>query len=298
MEIAISTKNLTKYYGKNRGVIDLTFQVYKGEVFGFLGPNGAGKTTTTRLLLDFMHPSSGSAEIFSLDSHQKSTQIKEFIGYLPGELHLYDSMTGNDFLAFMASFRKGVDWTFVFNLASRLKADLKIQIRKLSHGNKQKIGLITAFMHKPKILILDEPTMGLDPLMQQEFYKLVNEVCDQGTTFFVSSHNLPEVERICDRVGIIREGRLVVVEDIANLRKRALRPLEVHFAKPIESKDFEKIAGVKDISIQNSILRCTVVGSLDSFIKQLAKYEVVNLISAEPNLEEIFLAFYKQEEKV
>jgi ABC-2 type transport system ATP-binding protein len=289
---AIEVKKLTKSYGKNRGIVDLNFKVLTGEVFGFLGPNGAGKTTTTRVLLDFMHPNAGEAKIFGLDSHEDSTEIKKLVGYLPGELHLYEQLTGTEFLRFLSRFREIVDWGFVDSLSSRLKANLHQQIRKLSHGNKQKIGMISSFMHKPQLLILDEPTAGLDPLVQQEFYKLVNEVQAEGSTVFVSSHNLHEVEKICDRVGIIREGELVVVEDINSLRKRAIRPLEVQFVKAPKKSDFENIDGVKDVSLENTTLRCFVVGSLNSLVKQLAKYEVVNIISSEPDLEKIFLTYY------
>src|SRR3990167_2364825 len=288
----IVSKRLTKFYGTQRGVIDLDFSVFQGEVFCFLGPNGAGKTTTIRVLMDFMKPTEGQAEVFGLDSHANAIEIKRLVGYLPGEMHLYENLTGIEHLRFLAKFRDGVDWKFVDKLASRLQVDLNKKIKKMSHGNKQKVGLIQAFMHKPKLIILDEPTTGLDPLIQHEFYHLIADTKNQGSTFFVSSHNLPEVEKICDRVGIIREGQLVVVEKIEVLREKALRPLEVHFARPPKLTDFSGVAGIKDVRVEGNILRCTVVGTLDSFIKKLAKFEVINILSQEPNLEEVFLNFY------
>ena len=293
----IVAKGLTKFYGTQRGVIDLDFSVLQGEVFGFLGPNGAGKTTTIRVLMDFMRPTEGQAEVFGLDSHANAIEIKRLVGYLPGEMHLYENLTGIEHLRFLAKFRDGVDWKFVDKLASRLQVDLNKKIKKMSHGNKQKVGLIQAFMHKPKLIILDEPTTGLDPLIQHEFYHLIADTKNQGSTFFVSSHNLPEVEKICDRVGIIREGQLVVVEKIEVLREKALRPLEVHFARPPKLADFSGVAGIKDVRVEGNILRCTVVGTLDSFIKKLAKFEVINILSQEPNLEEVFLNFYEGKEK-
>jgi len=293
----IVAKGLTKFYGTQRGVIDLDFSILQGEVFGFLGPNGAGKTTTIRVLMDFMRPTEGQAEVFGLDSHANAIEIKRLVGYLPGEMHLYENLTGIEHLRFLAKFRDGVDWKFVDKLASRLQVDLNKKIKKMSHGNKQKVGLIQAFMHKPKLIILDEPTTGLDPLIQHEFYHLIADTKNQGSTFFVSSHNLPEVEKICDRVGIIREGQLVVVEKIEVLREKALRPLEVHFSQPPKLTDFSGVAGIKDVRVEGNILRCTVVGTLDSFIKKLAKFEVINILSQEPNLEEVFLNFYEGKEK-
>ncbi|MEX0616373.1 MAG: ABC transporter ATP-binding protein [Candidatus Woykebacteria bacterium] len=294
---AIKVKGLTKSYGKQRGVVDLNFSVIQGEVFGYLGPNGAGKTTTIRVLLDFMRPSQGQTEIFGLDSHKNSVEIKRLVGYLPGDLSLYENLTGTEILKFLAKFRDGVDWKYVEKLRSRLKVDLHQKIKKMSHGNKQKIGLIQAFMHKPKLVILDEPTSGLDPLIQHEFYHLVSETKGMGTTFFISSHNLPEVEKICDRVGIIREGELAIVERVETLREKALRPLEVHFSKAPKLEEFSKIEGVQDVRVEGNLLRCTVVGTLDSFVKEIAKYEVVNIISQEPNLEELFLTYYVDKEK-
>jgi ABC-2 type transport system ATP-binding protein len=288
----IMAEGLTKYYGKQRGVIDLTLDVKQGEVFGFLGPNGAGKTTTIRTMLDFIRPTQGRATLMGLDSRAESVAIHKRIGYVPGELTLYDNMTGAQFLRYMANLRGGVEWKIVDTMAQRLNADLSRKIKGLSHGNKRKIVLIQAFMHRPDLIILDEPTSGLDPLMQQEFYRMVAEVKADGRTVFVSSHVLPEVERTCDRVGIIREGKLITVENIATLKQRALRQIELHFAAPVPRDAFAHIAGVRDVTVDNSTVRCTIAGSLDALVKAAAKFEVVNIVSQEASLEDIFLTFY------
>ena len=290
----IHTEGLTKSYGKNRGVIDVSLDVRPGEVFGFLGPNGAGKTTTIRTLLDFIRPNSGVAKVFGMDAHRQSREIRRRIGYLPGDLALYEKLKGAEMLRYMGNLRGGVEWDHVRELAERLHSDLSRPIRTLSQGNRQKIGLIQALMHKPELLILDEPTNGLDPLIQQVFYRLISEV--EGQTVFLSSHNLPEVERVCDRVGIIREGRLIAVEEVAALKSRALRQLEIHFAAPVPESAFANVAGVSDLAVEQNVLRCSVKGTLDAVIKAASKFEVVNVISHELSLEEIFLAYYNRGE--
>lgn len=292
--MVIQTEHLTKYYGKSRGIIDVDLAVQEGEVFGFLGPNGAGKSTTIRTLLDFIRPSSGRATIFGLDSHADMLAIHKRLGYLPGDLALYPKLTGEQNLRYLASLRGGVDWNFVRQVAERLDADLSKQVKSYSSGNRQKIGLIQALMHQPELLILDEPTSGLDPLVQQEFYKLLKEAQANGQTVFLSSHNLHEVERICDRVGIIREGRLIAVETVAAIKAKALRRLEIYFDQPVPADQFARLPGVRNVATENSHLRFTVEGSLDSLVKQAARYNVVNLVSEQPNLEEIFLTFYKE----
>jgi len=291
----IQTEGLTKYYGKARGIIDVNLAVEAGEVFGFLGPNGAGKTTTIRLLMDLIRPTKGRATIFGLDSHRDALAIHHRVGILPGELALYPKLTGEQMLRHLAHLRGGVDWATVRELAERLDADLSRQIKSYSSGNKQKIGLIQAFMHKPELLILDEPTSGLDPLIQQEFYALVKEARTAGQTIFLSSHILPEVERVCDRVGIIREGRLVTVETVASMKSKALRHLEIVFENDAPLDEFVNLPGVRDVTAVNGHLRCTVVGTLDAVVKQAAQHKVINLISEEPNLEDVFLAFYAKE---
>lgn len=291
-KLAIKTENLTKLFGKKAAVENLNLEVKEGEVFGYLGPNGAGKSTTIKLLLNFISPTSGFSRILDLDPQKQIVEIMNQTGYLPGEIHLYEGLTGRDHLRYQASLRENVNWKYVESLAERFKSDLSKPIKSLSHGNKQKIALIGAFMSKPKLLILDEPTTGLDPLIQREFYDLVSEVNQTGTTLFISSHIMPEVERICHRVGILREGKLIVTEDIETLKSKALRPLEVHFANDVPKASFTSVEGVKNISIDKNILHCEIVGSLDKFIKELSKYEIVNIITHETDLEKIFLNYY------
>ena len=288
----IHTEGLTKFYGKNRGIIDISLDVRRGEVFGYLGPNGAGKTTTIRIMLNFIRSTRGQATVFGFDVRRESIETRKRIGYLPGEMELYDNLTGEEFLQYNGHLRSDVEWEHVKQLAQRMDSDLSQRIGTLSHGNKQKIGLIQAFMHQPQLLILDEPTNGLDPLMQQEFYKLIAEVKAEGRTVFLSSHIMPEVERVCDRVAIIREGKLITVEDVDALKARALRHLEVQFAVPVPPERFTDIDGVQDVIVENDTLRCTVTRTLDAFVKTAAQFEVINLISQEPSLEEIFLTYY------
>jgi ABC-2 type transport system ATP-binding protein len=288
----IATEALTKFYGRHRGVEDVTFAVERGEVFGFLGPNGAGKTTTMRTLLDFLRPTRGRAAVFGLDSRAASVEIHRRTGYLPGELSLYEHMTTEDHLRYLGHLRGGVKDEAIRGLADQLECDLERRIGQLSRGNKQKVGVIQAFMHRPELLILDEPTAGLDPLLQHQVHGLISEARSEGRTVFLSSHILPEVEALCDRVGIIREGRLAAVERVDVLKERAIRRLEIHFADPVPEEAFRALPGVRDVASHNGVLRCTVTGSLDTVIKAAAAHTVTNLVSHEPNLEEIFLAFY------
>ncbi|MFP4647532.1 MAG: ATP-binding cassette domain-containing protein [Candidatus Acetothermia bacterium] len=294
----IEARGLTKFYGKQRGIIDLDFDVSEGEVFGYLGPNGAGKTTTIRTLLDLIRPTAGEARIFRKDVRLDGEEIRKDIGYLPGELALFGDMAGEEVLRYIGNIKGGVDWDYGWELADRLEADLSQDVSELSSGNKQKLGLIQAFMGKPRLLILDEPTSGLDPLMQQEFFRLIEEARGNGQTVFVSSHILPVVERICDRVGIIRQGELVAVEEVEDLKEGTLRSLEIQFAQRPPEEQFTKLPGVEEVSFEDSRLRCKVVGKLDDLIKAAARYEVINLISHEPNLEEIFLNYYEGEEEL
>ena len=292
MSSVIQTSNLTKYYGSHPGVVDVSLEVEEGEVFGYLGPNGAGKTTTIRTLLDFIRPTSGSATVFGLDTRQHAREIRRRVDYLPGDIALYEKMTGRELLTYMASLRGGVDWTFVDDLAGRLQSDLSRPIRTLSRGNRQKIGLLQAFMSRPELIIMDEPTSGLDPLMQQEFYRMVEEVRAEGRTVFLSSHVLPEVERVCDRVAIIRNGRLVTIEDVNALKERALHQMEFHFAGPVPEREFKDLAGVQDLTVEDSVVRCTIMGKPDALVKAAARYEVVKLVSHEAHLEDVFLSYY------
>jgi beta-exotoxin I transport system ATP-binding protein len=288
----VVTEHLTKSYGSTRGIVDVSMTIEAGEVFGFLGPNGAGKTTTIRMLLDFIRPSSGRATVFGLEPSSSSVEIHRRVGYLPGEFDPYEQLTGREYLDYFAALRGGVDRDLVGTLADRLQSDLSARISSLSHGNKQKLGVIQAFMHRPSLLILDEPTQGLDPIMQQRFHELVLETREAGQSVFLSSHDLPEVERVCDRVGIIREGRLITVEDIGSLKTRAARELEIHFATPVPADAFTGLSGVRDVEMHGDVVRCTVVGPMDGVVKAAARFDVVDLTSHEPTLEDIFLTFY------
>jgi len=291
-DAVVVTEHLTKSYGATRGIVDLSMRIETGEVFGFLGPNGAGKTTTIRTLLDFIRPTSGRASVLGLDTRADSVEIQRSVGYLPGEFAPYRHMTGHEYLGFFAALRGGIDRELVDVLAERLESDLSAKIASLSHGNRQKLGLIQAFMHRPTLLILDEPTQGLDPIMQQRFQSLVLDARAAGQTVFLSSHDLPEVERVCDRVGIIREGRLINVEDVGSLKARAVRMLEIHFTSPVPADAFSGLPGVRDVEVHGDVMRCTVGGAMDPLVKAAARFEVVDLSSHEPSLEDIFLTFY------
>ncbi len=290
--VAIEASGLTKYYGSHRGVVDLDLVVQPGEIFGYLGPNGAGKTTTIRLAFGFIHPTRGSIRVLGERSDQAGGAIRRRVGYLPGDLRLYGSLSGNELVEFFGALRGRVDRSHAEELAARLDCDLSREIRTLSSGNRQKIGLVQAFMSDPELLILDEPTNGLDPLVQQAVYVLLREARAAGRTVFLSSHVLPEVERICDRVGILRDGRLVAVERITDLRARALRKVEVEFAGPPPADELARVEGVRDLVIDGPTLRCTVAGSMDPILKVVAAHPVHTLTSVEPSLEETFLAYY------
>jgi ABC-2 type transport system ATP-binding protein len=291
----IQTFDLTKSYGQDRGVIDVNLTVRPGEIFGFLGPNGAGKTTAIRVLLDLIRPTSGRAEVFGLETIENSVEIRQRTGYLPGEMSLYENMTGQQLLQYFASLREGVDWSLVDRMTERLSCDLSRRIGELSQGNKRKVGLIQAFMHHPELLILDEPTAGLDPLIQHEFLGLISEASQNGQTVFLSSHNLPEVERICHRVGMIRGGRLIAVEEIEDLKQHAVRKLEIRFAEPVPLEPFQNLLNTHDLTIDGAVLRCTLTGSIDPVVKAAAQFEVLDIISQLPNLEEIFMALYSED---
>ena len=293
----IETKGLTKYYGKVRGVEDLDLTVREGEVFGYLGPNGAGKTTTIRLILDLIRPTRGTALLFGQEVRGRAAELKVRLGVLPGELALWGNLTARDLLTFLGNLRGGLDWKWVNELAQRLDLDLSRRVGTFSHGNKQKVGLLQAFAHKPGLLILDEPTAGLDPLIQQEFYRLIDEVKAEGRTVFLSSHILPEVDRVCDRVGIIREGHLVAVEEIAELKRKRLRQMELTLGQPVPPSAFD-LPGVRDVVQTGSSLRFFVdeaPGSLDRVVKRAAQFELLDMRYEQATLEDIFLTYYRRE---
>ena len=293
MVAAIETHELTKWYSHHsRGIIGVDLVVEAGQIFGFLGPNGAGKSTTIRLLLDLIRPTSGSALVLGLDIHRDRLAIDRRVSYVPGELSLYSELTGRQLLTYLGNLQGSVDEAHREKLIERLELDPGKRIKSLSRGNKQKVGLVAAFMIRPDLLMMDEPTAGLDPFIQLEFEHLCEEARDEGRTVFISSHQLPEVEHLCDRVGIIREGRLLAVESISSLKERALRRLEIDFGSEIPTEAFAGLPGVRDLIIDGETLRCTVMGSLDALIKTAARYEVRNLRSVDTSLEEIFLAYY------
>jgi len=290
---AIRTHALTTSYGSARGIVDLDLEVRCGEVYGFLGPNGAGKTTTIRTLLDLLRPSSGTASVLGLDSHRDSLTVRRRIGYLAGDLALYERLTGREHLDWLGGLRGAGSSPDLEELAERFEAELDRPIRHLSKGNRQKIGLIQAFMHRPELAILDEPTSGLDPLMQEEFLDLVREVVAEGRTVFLSSHSLDEVQHVADRVGIIRDGTLAAVESVDALRERAIRRVHIVFSGPAPLDEFVGLPGVHEASAEGSRLRLAVAGGLDAVVKAAARHVVVDLLSEPADLDEIFLTFYR-----
>jgi len=294
-EPVLRAEGLTKTYGKSRGIKDVDLTVYEGEVFGFLGPNGAGKTTMIRTLLGFMRPTGGRGEIFGHDIQRESVAVRSLIGNLPGEFALEDRMTGEKLLKLFARLRGVESLDYAYELAERINAELDRPLRRLSRGNKQKIGLIQAMFHKPPLLILDEPTGGLDPLVQEEFLEIVAETRREGRTVFFSSHTLGEVEKICDRVGIIREGELVQVETTDALINKSFRHVMLQFAGSVEGEEarrFESLEGVENFRGDGLRLYFDLHGNLDSVIKLAARHEVMDMLYERPSLEEIFLAYY------
>ena len=292
MSAAIETDRLTKRYGAARGVEDISMDVRRGEVFGFLGPNGAGKTTTIRTLLDLLHPTSGTARIFGLDSRRDSVAIRARVGNLPGDFAADPRLTGRELLTFLAEIRGVAGLGRAARLAERFRADLDRRIGELSRGNRQKIGLIQALFHRPDLLILDEPTGGLDPLMQEEFLALVDEERGDGVTVFLSSHELDEVQRACDRVGIIRDGRLIAVEDVANLTGRTYRHVRIELADPVDPGEFEHLPGVSELAVSDNVVTFKADEDLDAVVKAAARHTVRDIEVAKPTLEEMFLAYY------
>src|SRR5213082_2879211 len=299
MSSIIQVENLTKRYGGKRGIDQVSFEVAEGEVFGFLGPNGAGKTTTIRLIMALLRADSGSARIAGLDCWEKTIEIKRLIGYVPGEPSLDRNLTGGQILEYFANLRGGVDRAYLKQLIQRLDLDTSRKFRHYSTGNKRKVVLIQAFMHKPRLLILDEPTSGLDPLNQQEFDAMVKETRDEGRTVFLSSHVLSEVEKTCTRVGIIRDGRLVRVGGVAELKDIKRYEITISFAQPVPADAFSKLEGVVDVELSKDghAVRLAMQGAADAVIKAAAQYPVVSLTSYEPSLEDIFLRYYEPEKK-
>ncbi len=293
---AIETQGLTKTYGSGKGIQDVSLTVREGEMFGFLGPNGAGKTTTIRVLLDFLRPNAGWARVLGFDCQQHSLQVRELIGYLPGEIHLEERLTGSELLATLSSFRSGIEPRFRQELAERLgiAASLDRPIRSYSKGMKQKIAIVQALMHRPRLLILDEPTEGLDPLVQQTFFQLLAEARQDGCTIFMSSHVLGEVERNCDRVALIRSGRLLVTEEIQALKAKAKRMVAATLAETA-SPDAFTLPGVSATSLGEGRWTFVVEGDIDPLFKRLAAFTVKDVEITRSSLEDIFMRYYETE---
>ncbi len=292
MPPVIETQSLTKSYGKYRGIVDVDLVVNEGEVFGFLGPNGAGKTTTIRVLLDLIRPTSGTAKVFGIEAAVDPVAIHRRIGYLPGEWNLYDRLTGAETIRYFANLRGGLDKAYVDQLVERLDLDPSRRFREYSKGNKQKVGLVVALQHRPELLILDEPTSGLDPLVQQSFNELVFEARAEGRTLFLSSHIISEVERTCDRVAIIRDGRIVRTDTVEGVRSLAAHEVELRFGAPIDPAPFQAIEGVANLASEGRTIRMLVTGPIAPVVRLAGQYDLVDFVSREPSLEEVFLSEY------
>ena len=276
-------------------VNQLSLSINPGEIFGFIGPNGAGKTTTIRTLMGHLKPSSGHVTVFEKDVWHEGPSVRRRVGYLPGDLYLYQKMSTRNLISYFDRLR-GADTSDTLNLLSRrFNLDLDRPIGQLSKGNRQKAGLIQALSHNPDLLILDEPTTGLDPLLQQEFLSILSEIRDQGRTIFLSSHALDEVERVADRIGLIRQGKLSQIGTVDELRADARQPIEIRFDQPVSERNFANLAGVSNLEIEGTVLRCVTVGSLDALIKAAARHTVIDIKIAPQDLEQIFLDLYRKE---
>lgn len=291
--MVIQTEQLTKFYGRARGIDDINLSVEEGEVFGFLGPNGSGKTTTIRILLDFIRASSGKARVFGMDVHTDAPRIKSRLGYLPAEYGMYGKMKAADYLQFLGSVRGHRTPRLQDRLIELLGLDVSRQVKSFSHGTRQKLAVVQAFMHDPELLVLDEPTSGLDPLIQQRFYELILEVKERGRTVFLSSHVLSEVERVCDRVAILKEGRLVALHTIADLKKVRLKTIEVTFEREPDESIF-RLEGVRKIEKNVRTVRLWVDANINGILRAISQYPVDNISCQDARLEDIFLEYYSQ----
>lgn len=295
MTAAVETLGLTKSFGATVAVNDLDLSVEPGQVFGFLGPNGAGKTTTIRLLLALHHPTAGSARVFGLDSQRDSVAIHARSGYLPGEFELSPRLTGRRALDWFARARGGVDPRLRDQLIERFAVILDRQIHELSKGNRQKLGIVLAFMHRPELLVLDEPTSGLDPLMQNEFHRLLSETTADGRTVFLSSHELDEVQRVADRVAIIRAGRLVITDTVESLRRQAPQTIELRFATPVPPAVFESLPGVQRVSAEGERITLQTRGRLAELLRVIADHDPLDVVARHADLDELFLSYYRED---
>lgn len=291
----IEINKLTKYYGKSRGIIDVSLEVEQGDIFGFIGPNGAGKSTTIRTLLSLIYPTSGSAKIFGKDCIKDGADIRKNIGYLPSEVFYYDNMKVIDLLKYSASFYKKDCSKRIRELAEIMNLDLKKKINDLSYGNKKKVGIVQGLLHEPKLIILDEPTGGLDPLMQQKFFELIREENKRGATVFFSSHILDEVQRLCDKVAIIKDGKIIKIETIETLRQNKYKKLNIEANNNLTNKLFE-IQGITELKLIENKATFIYKGDINILIDRLGKIELTNLLVEEPTLEEIFMYYYQKED--
>ncbi|HET7761466.1 MAG TPA: ABC transporter ATP-binding protein [Phycicoccus sp.] len=295
MDPVIVTVGLEKAYGRTQALSGLDLEVGAGEVYGFLGTNGAGKTTTIRILLDLIRPSGGSVRVLGLEPRRSGVDLRRRVGYLAGDFVVDGRQTAHELLTYLGHLRGGVPATRVDALAERLRLETSRPIGALSKGNRQKVGLVQAFMHEPELLVLDEPTAGLDPFLQQEFVGMAREAVAEGRTVFMSSHVMSEVQKTADRVGVIRDGRLVSVDTVEAVRASAARRVEVVFARPVPVAAFTAVPGVSAARVDGTVLQCRLDGPADALVKALAAHEVVGLTSEEPDLEEVFFDRYAGE---
>lgn len=293
MKKAIKIKNLYKNYASFEALKGIDLEVAKGDVFGFLGPNGSGKTTTIRCLLDLIHPNKGEIEVFGINPQKNPVAVKEKLGYLPGELNLDETQSARKCLHFFSSLRhSSVDWKWVENTAKKLKLNLDTKIKNFSKGNKQKVGIIQAFMHQPELLILDEPTSGLDPLMQKKVLEMVCEAKNRGATIFFSSHILSEVEEVSDKLAIIRDGKIIDTATTSKLISKNILDVVVTFEKPFDIGVIKDLAILKKIQLSQQKVEVQIEGNLGPFIQKIAPFGIQHFQTSKPSLEEIFLAYY------
>jgi len=294
MSNTIEIANLTKFYGKSRGIVDVSFDVEEGEIFGFIGPNGAGKSTTIRTLLALIYPTSGSASIFGMDCIKEAPEIAKRVGYLPSEVFYYDGMKVRDLLNYSASFYKKDCSARIKELAGRLDLDLSRKIEDLSFGNKKKVGIVQGLLHSPDLIILDEPTLGLDPLMQQIFFDLIRQENGRGATILMSSHILNEVQRICSRVAIIKDGKIIKLEKISTLQETSYKRFKIETHDKLSADTF-RIDGVSDLKVEDNTCSFIYRGDINLIVAKMASLKIANLWADEPDLEEIFLHYYSKE---
>lgn len=292
MQDIIKIHNVTKYYGKFKALSSLTINVEENQIYAFIGPNGAGKSTAIRLMLGMLNPTEGYVEVLGKSPTQNNIEIFKNIGYLPGELRSYQKLTGNQVLKFFSNLRNVKEYNYINNLVKRLDYDPSKYIKELSKGNKQKLGLILAFMHKPKLLVLDEPSSGLDPLMQQITIELIQEARQDGSTIFLSSHIFSEIDKVAQRVGFVKEGKLIVEESLEVLKSNAMKSIVIYFKEIIPLNLFDNIKNVNLIETNKNVVKLNIIGPIDEIIKVISKYEITDLKTQDPSLEELFMNYY------